>query len=162
MIPCCKDRQFTLAVLASEQALRGVLLAGREKKGELATTSLEFEYLHRKSRCEIRCEMLIGRDNNDLSRVFQCLFTFVLVPALRWLTEISQLSLRGTKGELKAEFKFQRRSCKLSFLFPPQRQNAPESLLVGYTITCLISFNWPPTKRAWQRTYAGYIGALHA
>ena len=88
MIPCCKDRQFTLAVLASEQALRGVLLAGREKKGELATTSLEFEYLHRKSRCEIRCEMLIGGDNNDLSSVFQCLFTFVLVPALRRLTEI--------------------------------------------------------------------------
>ena len=75
-----------------------------------------------------------GRPNNDLSRVFQCLFTFVLVPALRWLTEIWQLSLRRAKGELKAEFKFQRRSCKLNFLFPPQRQNAPESLLVGYTI----------------------------
>ena len=28
-------------------------------------------------------------------------------------------------------FKFQRRSCKLSFLFPPRRQNATESLLVG-------------------------------
>ena len=35
--------------------------AGREKEGELATTSLEFEYLHRKS----RCEMLIG--GNDIS-----------------------------------------------------------------------------------------------
>ena len=29
-------------------------------------------------------------------------------------------------------FKFQRRSCKLSFLFPPRHQSAPESLLVGY------------------------------
>jgi len=29
-------------------------------------------------------------------------------------------------------FKFQRRSCKLSFLFPPCRQSAPESLLAGY------------------------------
>ena len=84
MIPCCKDRlQFALAVLDSKQALLGALLAEREKEGELATTSLEFEYLHRKSRCEIRCEMLIGGDNNDLSRVFQCLFTFVLVPAFR-------------------------------------------------------------------------------
>ena len=27
--------------------------------------------------------------------------------------------------------KFQRRSCKISFLFPPHRQSAPESLLVG-------------------------------
>ena len=28
--------------------------------------------------------------------------------------------------------KFQRRSCKLSFFFPPRRQSAPESLLPGY------------------------------
>ena len=30
--------------LASEQAVRGALVAGREKEGELATTSLEFEF----------------------------------------------------------------------------------------------------------------------
>ena len=35
------------------------LAARREKEGELATTSLEFEYLHRKS----QCEMLIGADD---------------------------------------------------------------------------------------------------
>ena len=29
---------------ACEQALRGALAAGREKEGELATTSLEFEF----------------------------------------------------------------------------------------------------------------------
>ena len=45
--------------LAYEQALRGALAAGREKERELATTFLEFEYLHRKS----RCEMLIGGDD---------------------------------------------------------------------------------------------------
>ena len=32
--------------IASKQTLRGALVAGREKEGELATTSLEFEYLH--------------------------------------------------------------------------------------------------------------------
>ena len=32
---------------------------GREKEGQLATRSLEFKYLHRKS----RCEMLIGGDD---------------------------------------------------------------------------------------------------
>ena len=57
---------------------------GAGKEGELATTSLEFEYLHQKS----RCETLIGGDNisNDakpLARVFQCLFTFALVSASR-------------------------------------------------------------------------------
>ena len=29
-------------------------------------------------------------------------------------------------------FKFRRRSCKLSFRFPPRHQNTPESLLTGY------------------------------
>ena len=38
--------------LACEQAVRGALAAGREKEGELATESLEFDYLHRKSRWE--------------------------------------------------------------------------------------------------------------
>ena len=49
------------AVLACEQALSGALAARREKEGELATASLEFEYLHRKS----RREMLIG--GHDIS-----------------------------------------------------------------------------------------------
>ena len=46
-------------MIACKQALRGTLAGGREKEGELATTTLEFEYLHRKS----RWEMLIGRDD---------------------------------------------------------------------------------------------------
>ena len=48
------------------------------------------------------------------------------------MAEIWQLSGREATGELEAEFKFQRRSCKLSFLLPPRRQSAPESLLVDY------------------------------
>ena len=104
---------------ASEEALLDNLAAGWEKEGELATTSLEFEYLHQKSRCEI----VIGGDDIiltslPLARVFQCLFTFVLVSASRWLVEIWQLSQRGVTGELGMEFKFQRRSCKFSFFFP--------------------------------------------
>ena len=31
---------------ACEQALQGILAAGQEKGGELATTPLEFEYVH--------------------------------------------------------------------------------------------------------------------
>ena len=67
-----------------KQALRGNLAAGRKKEVELATTSLEVEYLHRKS----RCEMLIGGDDISMTslpfaRVFQCLFTFALDSASR-------------------------------------------------------------------------------
>ena len=39
--------------IAWEQALWGALATGRGKEGKLATRSLKFEYLHRKSRCEM-------------------------------------------------------------------------------------------------------------
>ena len=101
-----------------------------------------------------RFETLIGRDDisNDLLRVFQCLFTFALVSASRRLAEIWQLSRRGATGELKVEFKFQRPSCKLSFLFSPRRQRAPESLLAGYYQTNLHSNN---RRYLSFRTHAG-------
>ena len=66
-----------------------------------------------------------------LAHVFQCFFTFTLVSASCWLAEIWQLSRGGATGELEVERKFQRCSCKLSFLFPPCCQSAPESLLAG-------------------------------
>ena len=50
---------FPRLLVASEQALWGALATGREQEQELATTSLEIEYLHRKS----LCEMLIGGDD---------------------------------------------------------------------------------------------------
>ena len=39
---------------------------------------------------------------------------------------------RRAGGILEVEFKFQRRSCKLSYLFLPCRQSTPETLLAGY------------------------------
>ena len=45
--------------MSCEQALRGALAAGWETEGEFVITSLEFEYLNRKS----RCEMLIAGDD---------------------------------------------------------------------------------------------------
>ena len=88
--------------LSSEKGLWSALAAGREKEGELATTSLDFEYLHRKSRCEI----LIGRDDisNDvitLGTCFAMLFTFAMT---------GENLTAQSMGELEVEFKFQRRS----------------------------------------------------
>ena len=123
--------------LACEQALQSTLVAGWEKEGELATTSLEFEYLHQKvdENCWLAKMTLVTR-SLSLVCVFQCLFTFVLVSTSRWLAEIWQLSLQGATGELDVEFKFQRHtcSCKISFLFPPRRQSSPlpEILLTGW------------------------------
>ena len=66
-----------MLVLAA--ALRGALAAGWEKEGELATTSLEFEYLYRKS----RCGMLIGGDDitNDVITLGTCFSMFVYISA---------------------------------------------------------------------------------
>ena len=64
-------------------------------------------------------EMTLVMTSLPLALVFQCLFIFALVSAWRWLTEIWQLSWWGTTGELEKEFKFQRPSCKLSFLLLP-------------------------------------------
>ena len=63
--------------IACEQALRGTLAARREKEGELATTSLEFDYLHRKN----RCEMLISGDNtsNGIITLGTCFSMFVYI-----------------------------------------------------------------------------------
>ena len=57
----------------------GALASGREKEGDLATTSLELEYLHRKS----LCEMLIGGDDisNDVIALGTCFSTFVYIYA---------------------------------------------------------------------------------
>ena len=68
-----------ITLVACEQTLRGALAAVREKEEELATTSLKFEYLHRKS----RCEMLIGGDDisNDVITLDNCFSMFVYIRA---------------------------------------------------------------------------------
>ena len=88
--------------LACEQALRGALAAGREKEGELATTSLKFEYLYRKG----RCEMLIGGDDisNDVTCFsmlvyFRTCFRFALIGGN--LTAQSTGSHRGIGGGIQ-------------------------------------------------------------
>ena len=65
--------------IACEQALRCTLAAGRDKEGKLATTSLEFDYLHRKN----RCEMLISGDNtsNGIITLDTCFSMFVYIRA---------------------------------------------------------------------------------
>jgi len=75
-------------------------------------------------------------------------FRFVLIGG-NW-----KLSRRGATGELEVEFKFHRRSCKLSFLFLPRRQSAPERLARRLAVKCIslqdkhivfFIFSW-----AWQ------------
>ena len=76
--------------------------------------------------------MLIGGD--DISNDVTCSSMFVYIRArFRFALIGGNLTAQstGSHREFEAEFKFQRRSYKLSFLFPPRHQSAPESLLAG-------------------------------
>ena len=63
---CCEFKFH----IAYEQALRGALAAGREQEGELATTSLEFEFrlqFPRRLSCQIsanQCKVEVSADVN--------------------------------------------------------------------------------------------------
>ena len=64
-----------------------------------------------------------------LVRVFECLLTSALVSASLWLAKIWHLSQRRDTGELEVEFKFHRRSCKLSFRLSQSRS-------LGFLVWC--------------------------
>ena len=116
--------------LACEQALRGALAAERGERKESVQLRLWNLNICIK-KVNAKCWLA------DMTLV--CLFTFALVSTSCWLAEIWQLSRRGATGELEVEFKFQRRSYKLSFLFLPRHQIAPKSLLAGYCLPRFIA-----------------------
>ena len=81
--------------------------------------------------------MLIGRDDisKDVSTLGACFHVFFnvclhscwfLLCADWWKSD--SLSQCGATGELEAEFKFQRHSCKLSFLFSALLPERPRAL----------------------------------
>ena len=84
----------------------------------------ELEYLHRKS----RCKMVIARDDitNDIITL-RARFRFAMIEGN--LTAQSMGSPLGIGGGIQIPDTYC--SCKLSFLFPPCRSGAPESLLAG-------------------------------
>ena len=90
------------------------------------------------------CWLIGGDDSNDvtLGACFHVFFNVCLHSRLFRFALIggnltAQSTARKATGELEAELKFQRRKCKLSFLFPPSHQRAPESWLAGYLCHCL-------------------------
>ena len=99
-------------ILACEQALRGALAAGREKKGELATsTSPEVEF-HFRFPC--------GSLSTELSDFHQSARSGKHVPRVMTSLLMSSPPIRISQQTFSMQiFKFQGRSCKLSFLFPP-------------------------------------------
>ena len=119
--------------LACTQALRALWRRGGKRKDSLLLRLWNLNICIEKvdAKCWL-AEMTLVMTSLLLARVFQCLFTFALISASRWLAEIWQYSRRGAAGEMGVEFKFQRRSCKLSLLFSPRHQSILDTLLAGY------------------------------
>ena len=79
----------------------------QEKEGDLATTSLEFEYLHQ----NCRCEMLIGRDDigYDIISLGTCFSMFAYIhPRFCFSLVDGNLTAQwtGSPTELEGEFKY--------------------------------------------------------
>ena len=76
--------KFNIYVIACEQALRGALVVGWEKEGQHATWLSASKKLMWDAEF---AEMTLVMMSLPLTRVFECLFTFVLVSASHWLAE---------------------------------------------------------------------------
>ena len=152
-------------IVACEQALRSALRRGGKMKESLQLRLWNLNICI--ENVDVKCclaKMTKVMTSLLLARVFQWLLTFALVSASRWLADIfKQLSPRWTTGELTVGFKFQRRSCKLSFVFTPRRQSAPESSLAGKRyywdrrIRERISSSWCPRRQSRSSPHSNSI-----
>ena len=112
--------------MGCEQALHGVLAAGWEKEEELATTSLEFEYLFQKS----RCEMLIGGDDisNDIITLAKW-FSMLLYIGARFRFALIGGNLTahstGSHGGIGGRIQIPELQPLLSFPAPPLERPGP-------------------------------------
>ena len=124
LLTFCTPLTITWKNISLRASFPGRSPAWREKEGQLATTSLELEF-HPQLPCgspstklsdfrqlarsgnECECEQIL-KGNDVITNVISANRHFV-----------STFSMKI--------FKFRRRSCKLSFLFPPRRQSAPRT-----------------------------------
>ena len=79
---------------------------------------------------------MIGGDDisNDVIILGTCLSMFVYIRVRCCFALIGgnlTVQSKASHREIGGGIQFQRRSCKLSFLFPPRRQSAPGSSLAG-------------------------------
>ena len=150
-------------MLACEQALRGTLAAGRERKESLQLRSLRTADVflvvasQEKQRPEIRLrfagqQLRLWNLNSTSSSPVASRRLSCRISANQREAETSANIDKYWKTRAKGNdvitnilsanqhyastfsmqiFKFQRRSCKLSFLFPPRRQSTTDSLLAG-------------------------------
>ena len=132
----CLHRPF-ISCLSLRQVLWGTLAAGQEKEGELATRSLEFEF-HLQFTCDsLLTELSVFHQSAQSGNKCECKQTLK-----NMLTNVISTNQHHASTFSMQIFKFQRQSCKVSFLFPPCHQIAPERLLQAKAVCT------PPSSRS--------------
>ena len=130
----------------------------REKEGELATMSLEFEF-HLQFPCgSLSTELSDFRQSTRSRNERKCKRTLKNTCKVNDVTtNVISANQHLASTFLMQIVKFQRRTCKLSFLFPPRRQSTPESMLASTFLmqivkfqrrTCKLSFLFPPRRQS--------------
>ena len=122
--------------IAWKQALWGTLAAGWEKERELANASLEFEFhlqfpvVPRQLSCHISANQRKVEMSANVNKHWKTCAKHSDV-----IANVISANQHFALTFSKQINKFQRCSCKLSFLlvFPPHHQSPPESLLAGYS-----------------------------
>ena len=118
--------------IACEQALQVTLMARWKKEVELATTSLEFNF-HVQFPCGSQSTgSLIFANQCEVETSTKVNKHWKTQAKGTWLHYWCHLHQSAFRIDFFDEiFKFHRRGCKLSFLFPPTTKSTPESLLIG-------------------------------
>ena len=79
---CINKKIVVQLKIAYEQVLQGALAAMWQKERELATTSLEFDYLHQKSQCKTLIGgMTLAMMSFRWARAFTCFSFFAYIHA---------------------------------------------------------------------------------
>ena len=105
-----------------EKALWGALAAGRENEGELVAPRVA----PRRLCCQISANRREAERSANVSKHWKA-----RVNGNDVITNVISANQHVASTFSMQIFKFQRRSCNLSFLFPPHHQSAPKSLLAG-------------------------------
>ena len=106
----------------------------REKERELATTCLEVPWAPRRLSCQISANQGEAETSASVNKHWKA-----RAKGNDVITNVISANRHFASTFSMQIFKFQRRSCKVSFLFPPRRQSAPESSLSGDSL--LWGFN---------------------
>ena len=121
------DTRVFIIFIAFEQPLRGALAAGLEKEWNLNSTS-NLPVAPRRLSCEIFANQLEVETSANVKKKHWK----ARANGNDFITNVISANQHFASTLSMQIFNFQKRSCKLSFLFPPRRQSGPESLLAGY------------------------------